>query len=625
MYARAVSSEAAAGAGAELAVSDPSAPRSAAVPLALGVLFLVLYAFFLAYFPRLPGEFSYIPTLHPLPFAAMRGFTFEQFLLHLGRLALLGPGLVFLALAWQRRVVELPSEGRALRTLALGAVGLSLLLSTFVLTRVLGGGAITDDELTYRDQAMRLASGHLADPTLPELGVEPFTVVSRIGTTGKYLFGEPVLQVVGSLLGLPGLLHLPLAALALWAWCAVVRASAGREVALWATAALALSPMFILTNGTGLSHTGSLTCVVLGGLGLTWVRQGRPVAGALLAANALGFGVAVRPQVAIPVGAVLAVVLVRDLARGRHWSALAAFGFSGLAWATLIGVYDAALTGAPWRLPWSLYPVQERLGFDANFGLGGALANLVVTLVRFNGWWLGWPLGLGVIAAWALLGRPAAGLRLWSACALALLALNFFYYSTGVSETGPVYAFELLLPASLLAGHTAVAALRRAPLLASSVLVVHLALGTGSFVFEQTARLARLRDAIHSRVDAMLAQLERPALLITESSFKESLAYGWVWAFPERWRSDRDAVVTFPRHSPEEVRALRERFADRHCYYYRVDPKTLRGELRRCAAAEAFLARPADPDAEGVGLMPAPTAGRLLYYPLLSSIHQDEP
>jgi len=72
----------------------------------------------------------------------------------------------------------------------------------------------------------------------------------------------------------------------------------------------------------------------------------------------------------------------------------------------------------------------------------------------------------------------------------------------------------------------------------------------------------------------------------------ESIHPGWVFSFPVRYRSDRDLVVTFPRHGSEVVKALRARFPGRHCYYYRVENRTLQPQLLECTAAEDLLARP---------------------------------
>ncbi len=585
--------------------------------LALGATLLVGYLAYTLAQPNRPGEFSYLGPGEP-PFSAMLGFTYEQLQSHLARALLLGPALVLLGLglAGHRRAFSRtdprPADTRSIRRAALVAGVVSVTFSAFVLVAVLQGKAITDDELSYRHQARLLADGRLGDPSLPRMGWEPFTIQSRAGQTGKYLFGEPLAQVPGTLVGLPALAHLVFSALTLLAWFAAVRASNAVPIAAWATILLAGSPMFVFTEATGLSHSTSLLCTVAAGLGLQYCRGGRPWRGALLAGTALGFGLTARPQVLLPVGAVFGGWLVFELLRRRQFAALGAFVLALAPWLAAIAAYDQALTGSPWDLPWSLYVPHEFMGFDPPHSVERAFSNLAVSAVRFNAWWLGLPLGLGLLVLWFRLGRPHRGLAPWAAAALALVAFNFCYYSPGVSDTGPVYYFELLLPASLLGALTVSTAFARWPRPTASLLLVHLVLGTGSFVAEQSARLTRLHRAIYERVDTALVGIQAPALLLYEKEADEATAAGWVLSFPLRYRSERDPVLTFPRRSPEEVAQLRARWPDRRCYYYRVDPANHRPELRDCAAAEDLLARKRTLS-ERPGWMPQATASTLGY------------
>jgi hypothetical protein len=591
--------------------------RGRVASLVFGLFFALLYLAFLRYLPSGGfAEFAYFPPGR-FPFDAMHGFTFEQLALHLGRLALLAPALVALALGLVGWVPELRFEGDAAKRWALIAAGISLLLSAVLLTKVLRGWAIVDDELAYRQQAALLAGGRLAENTVPDWGYEAFTISTPLGFTGKYLFGEPLVQTVGTLIGLPALMHLVLGALALVLWFRLLRREAGAEVAGWATALLALSPMFIFTAATGLSHTTSLFCVVAAGAGVHLIRHGRPWAGAVLGAMAIGFGLTVRLQVMLPMGAVLAVVAIAELLRQRRWGPLGAFCGVGGAWLGLIALYNQVIAGAWWRLPWYLFRPLERYGFGSITNEAGAivhtpwtaLRNLAVSAVRWNGWWLGLPLGLALVLLWWFVGRPGQGLRMWGWAGAALVAFNFLYYSPGVSDTGPVYYFELLLPGSLLAGLTVVEALRRWPRAAAAFVVVHLLLGTGSFIAEQFARLGRLTQVMHQPIRDALARVEKPALVIYETVPQESLHPGWIFSFPLRLRGDSDDIVTYPRHLPQVVQNLRARYPTRHCYYYRVDPSTTWPQILECEKAEELLARPYE--LPGPGMLPRATSYKL--------------
>jgi hypothetical protein len=287
------------------------------------------------------------------------------------------------------------------------------------------------------------------------------------------------------------------------------------------------------------------------------------------------------------------------LVRRRDVLALAILICIGTGGLAVIGLYDHALTGSAAKLPWSLQCAMEHYGFGYVWDhtlyrhtAWTALENQLVVAVRFNAWWLGWPIGLAVLAVWLRLGRPARGCGIWFAVGAAVIAFEVPYYSTGVSDTGPIYHVELLLPASILAANTLVAALDRWPRAAAAVLVAHVVLGTGTFYVVQTARLARLVSAIHTDADAALARIPDRALLLYEARASEVLRVGWVMAdFPRQYRSDRDRVVTYSRPPRARLAGLLAAYPDRSCWYYHRDVVTGRPELLACRDAKPYLDR----------------------------------
>jgi hypothetical protein len=98
--------------------------------------------------------------------------------------------------------------------------------------------------------------------------------------------------------------------------------------------------------------------------------------------------------------------------------------------------------------------------------------------------------------------------------------------------------------------------------------------------------------AIHAPAEAVLAELEPPALLLYETAPQEALHPGWMFGFPVRERHPDAAVLTFPRGSPEQAAALRRALPGRACWYYRREPRTLAPQLVRCEQAEELLRRP---------------------------------
>ena len=579
--------------------SAPSGGTRGTLALLAGVALLGLFAWLLASIPRGPSEFAYSPDLFvPLPFAAMRGFTVEQLASHALRLVVLLPAILLLWVGLAERVRLAPPSGAVLVRLTRTGAAAALLLATALLA-LLGGRALTADELTYEMQADLLLQGRLFEDRLPRWGHEAFTVWTERGATGKYLFGEPLVQAPGAAVGLPALLHLPLAALTLIAWFAAARRRAGTEVAAWATLLVAWSPMFLLTTPTGLAHATALAAAAAAGLGYEWLRAERPLAGAALLGGALGFLLAVRPQVAVAIGLVLGSLAAWLLLRRRQPGALALLASTAALGALAVALYARAVTGSPWTLPWSLFHPVESYGFGTpieghphRHGLLEAFENLLVSVVRFNGWWLGWPLSLALFALPGARGRDHGGLGPWPAVALAVVVVNFLYYSPGISDTGPIYYYELLLPAALAGGHALRAALARWGARAALLLLLAAVLGTGSFLLEHVARLRRLVATIHAPVESVFATIDPPALLLYETSPQEALYPGWLFAFPVRERRPDAGVLTFPRGTPEQAAALRRALPGRSCWYYRLEPPAMTPQLLRCEQAEELLARP---------------------------------
>lgn len=573
--------------------------RVAALALAVGVLLTLGYFAYVASVPRGAWEFGYAPfSPEPLPYSPMRGFTYEQLWNHVARLVLLAPGLASLTFGVYRlRPVRFRPSARSVMFVAVAAgVGLTAL----VMLGVLRGRVIFDDELVYRMQGRFYSEGQLASRALSFAPSDMFTIRTRIGYTGKYLPGEGLVQVLGVLAGIPALLHLPLLGLTLAAWYRAVMLRAGPRFAALATTALAISPTVAFTSATGLSEPTSLCCVALAGLGLEWARTTRPLAGAATAALAVGFGLATRPQSLVPVAAVLAPVIAFHLFRRRAWVALGAFALLLAAGLATIGAYDALLSGTPFKLPWGLQCAIEHYGFGRVWKYDAyehtpwtGIENVGVTLLRFNAWWLGLPCSLAVLALWLGLRLPERRFVVWYGVGLAVVAFEFAYYSTGASDTGPIYHYELVLPGSLVAAAVADALLARVPALAATAFAIHATLGTAVFDAEQAARVTRLVHAIHADSDAALARIHAPAILFHEVRGSERRAVGWVFdTFPERNRGHSDGVVTFPL-VPAPFRAqIRAAYPGRECFYYRRDPETAAAELHRCEDARALMDRP---------------------------------
>lgn len=570
--------------------------------LASGLCLSTGYIVWLWMQPRGLQEFAYAPYFAvPALYNPMRGFTYEQWWGQVMRVALLGPGLLLLtwALVHLRR--------RVWRTVSANwvvvAVTASLLITAILMLIVLRGRAIIDDELSYSMQAEFLGDGRLQGGEIGVRPLESFSVKTVQGYSGKYLPGEPIVQVLGVLVGIPALLHLPILALTLWAWYGVVLQSATQRMAQLATMALAVSPMLTFTSATGLSHATALLCVVLAGRGLVAIQAERRYAGAVLLASAIGFGMLTRPQSVLPAGIVLIALALRQLLWKRHWWASVWLLACLLLWTAPLLMYNQALTGSPFRLPWFLQCDAEHFGFGRVWSSRkfehdrlGALFNLAVVAVRFNAWWLGAPWASALVPLWFCTRRRSYRLGPWFVIGALVVLLEAFYYSPGVSDTGPVYHYELLLPGSILVAGVVEWGLVWARAATVMALVVQLLGGTLSWTIEQGLRVHRLVDAIHRDSDVALAQIAKPALVLYETWPSESEPRGWVSdALPRRYRASRAAIVTFPRMASNAIRNILRQYPGRTCWYYRRHPESGRAEIRRCVDAIELLSRPVFP------------------------------
>ncbi len=553
--------------------------------------------------PKGTHEFGFAPFAPDgLPFSPMRGFSYEQLHSHAVRLLLLGPGLLITAWGWvavrkPEQIEPAQISDGFFRKLAIVAALFSVAWLGVTLVFLVRGRALSDDELVYSMQAAALARGTISPPDVGFAPIDVFTVATPHGYTGKYMPGEPLVQMLGVKLGIAPLLHIPIAALLLLAWYRTLRRDFEPRESALACAALALCPSFILTSAIGLSQLTALACVVLCGLGLSWIRSDKPAQGAALLALASCYCFATRPQTAIPACGVLLVLASRELWQQRALRAALLGATLGAAGLLAIGAYNRAVTGSMFKLPWYLQCNPEHYGFGKVWACDTfrhnartLLENLLVLGVRLNAWWLGLPLSF--IVLFFVPRGSLVKLRPWLLIGLAVILFEALYYSTGVSDTGPLYHFELFLPGSLLVARALLCAWQRWPRHAPTFVVLHVLLGTGSFLLEHTLRLKRMADAIHDTAESVLAQLPKPAILIHELWWAESLRVGWVMdSFPERYRDPADPVVTMPRPPWDYLPQVLAAYPGRKCFYFHRDAVSEQPEVLPCEQAQDFLDR----------------------------------
>jgi hypothetical protein len=562
-------------------VPDGTQARVKGAAATLRILVLVAGVALLAYgiwalwsIPRDATEFSYSSVsgtrwLWPLPFASMNGFTPQQLSSHLVRLLLLGPACLCFGAAATPWVARWPPWVPSRRALLAGC----LVLSAAAFCLGSRGLPSQDDEPTYRMQADLLAHGHLADPRMGKSvewanpWKEPYTIFAPAGMTGKYLFGEPLLLLPGTLLRFPLLGHFLLLLATLWFFDDAARRTGSERAARLSSVLLALSPAFLFTSVAAVSQVPALFGVTLA----VWGLARRGWLGHIAAGTGLGLALAARVQVAFPCG--LALVLAH---RPIDRKAFVGMAVGAAPWLIAILAYDYAVMGNPFTLPWAGFGV-ERYGFGPPFAANSssssyvhtpakALALFGVVLVRLNGWALGWPISLIGPIAWVWQGRPEWKMvRPWAWIALATVLFQAGYYSIGTSDTGALYHY-LVVPFVVVT--TALALLRftetrwRAFAIGSTASFA--IFGTATFFVEHGLRIRRLTDQITAAY--AVPGVEAPAVVFRTVAPNATFA-GWLSgvALRERWGSA--PLVFYPASRASSDEALIALYPDRRCYY----------------------------------------------------------
>jgi 4-amino-4-deoxy-L-arabinose transferase-like glycosyltransferase len=172
----------------------------------------------------------------------------------------------------------------------------------------------------------------------------------------------------------------------------------------------------------------------------------------LLAGFSLGYAFNTRPWTAFAWSLPFLALMARDALRfSKYAVARGAMLTAGFAVLFLVTLHcNTVVTGNPMQFPYSYFDSSERLGFgvyDHTLLLG--FRNLVVSLTRLNTILFGFPISL-VFVFLFIFSKKKFGDRLSFGILASVSAAYLLFYTPGVSDLGPVYYYELLIPLLLL-------------------------------------------------------------------------------------------------------------------------------------------------------------------------------
>ncbi len=314
-----------------------------------------------------------------------------------------------------------------------------------------------EDEMAYVWQAQVFAQGKLMlpSPPDPQSMLVPFVVDYHGQRFGKYPPGWPMLLAAGLVLHAGDWVNPLLAGLGLWLTYCLGKKIFNGPIGLLATLLTLTSPFFLLNSGSLLSHPWSLVLSLSFALG--WLDTFDAQAGppkwltVLVSGLSLGLLALTRPLTAIGVGLPFFVHGIVLLVRGDRSirQRVLVIGLLAAATASLVIVWQFAVTGSPWLNPYTLWWKYDKVGFGPGFGrepgghnLNWAWINLKASLNSgwrdFFGWgslsWLLLPFGV-----WSL-GKNWRGWLV--ALVFPSLVLVYMAYWIGSTLYGPRYFYE---------------------------------------------------------------------------------------------------------------------------------------------------------------------------------------
>lgn len=476
------------------------------------------------------------------------------------------------ATPWLRRLPPVPERWRRrLPRLAAAAAILAVAAGGFLL---LANRVVTDDEYVYLFQARLLehAKAVQAAPPGSEFLSNVFVVIQDGRWFGQYPPGHPLALVPGLLVGLPRLVPVALAGVNVWLTALLLGALAGTGAAALGAVLLLVSPLFLLTGSTLLSHPTSYAALTLACLAAVRAHRGRGRLWGAVAGAALGMLVITRPWTGVTLGLVPAAGLLWSARRTGRPGLLAATAAVGAVFAAFFLAYNWRVSGNPLVTG---YQAVRGPGFT-EFGFGSiipgvhdhtpaqGLANAGMLLFRFQFWAWGWPLAL-LPAAFAFTRRPRNAEGGLARIALAMTLLGFAsyvpYWSIGVNDTGPVKTYEILLPFTVLTvlgargwaarhGRGPVAAWLGASTLCAAVL----------FWPPQITHLRAVARHVAAPLQAVKRTVEPPALVFV-AGVQGATPHSWVYGRPNPDPGLTDPVL-YVRH-----------LGDRDLEFWRLHPK----------------------------------------------------
>lgn len=363
------------------------------------------------------------------------------------------------------------------RWLLATCAGLSVAFSGAFAYFVLDHMPHVQDEIAFLFQAKNLAAGRVCAPAppMPEAFDYEYVVIDGDRWYGKYFPGPSVLLAMGVLVGAPWVIHPLLSAVAIVLLFLLADRLFGDRVGRLTVLLAVVSPFWVLTFASNMSHPGSVTVLlVFAVLAMMGTGPSGRWYHALLAGLAWGCGTWFRPYTALLLAVPYAVyVLLRIIQRRAGIAMIPAFLVGAIIGVLPLLAYNKALTGHALETAYAKWAPSDRLGFGDDVGMPywpdhgryhtpmRGIAKMTRQLESLAWKLLGWPRGTLLLM---LIGGLCSARRWRARLILAVgasLPIGYLLYHFGDSCYGPRY-YAAAMPAYLMLVALGLGKLRRA-------------------------------------------------------------------------------------------------------------------------------------------------------------------
>jgi hypothetical protein len=450
---------------------------------------------------------------------------------------------------------------------------------------------ITDDENAYDFQAQTLLAGRIVNPPPPVAASfdNVFLINDGHSWVGKYTLGHPIVLAFGMMLGsryigtiIECLLTL------LLVYFIADELYHNKRLAFVAMGLGAVSPFFYFMSSTRLSHT--TTAFFLALFIYLFLRARRTETNGwkwllfLLAGLSIGYAFNTRSLTALgfclPFGIVLAKDIWRFPPKGMMNGLAISIGFMIIFAVTMW--YNFLVTGNCLRFPFHYYDSSEAIGFgiyDHTPLL--SIQNLAVNCFRLNAALFGFPVSF-IFVFIILFTKTDFGDRLMFGILAGVAGLYSLYYSPGISDFGPVYYYEMIIPLLLLSARGIFCSIeflsRYSPQgkpFVATFLVVSCVAAWATYVPEKIIHINRLTEQIREPYELVRSSTIHHAVVMIEQLPNK----GWVFGYRNSSPQFTDDIVYCQYADKASNSATAKYFYDRNLFVLKYDAKKESSQL----------------------------------------------